>query len=98
MKNVYFPPYESLRRRGIAEDIGKRAIEDILTATPAASFVLTCGDFNARIVDRAPTVADITLHRTSMDRTGCNRGTWMLHMCELTESHVLNGNEHQGPA
>ena len=98
MKNVYFPPYESLRRRGVPEAIGKKAIVDILTATPAASFVLTCGDFNARIVDRAPTIADVTLQRTSLDRTGNNRGTWMLQMCELTESHVLNGNEHQGPA
>ena len=95
MKNVYLPPYESLRRRQVPDLEAKQAVEDILTASPNAKFVITCGDFNARTGTRAPTVDDITLRRYSMDVRACNRATWMLRMCELTESHILNGNEHQ---
>ena len=94
IKNVYLPPYESLRRRKIQEVDAKTAVQGILTATPAAKFVITCGDFNTRIADRAPTIADVTLKRRSLDPTVNNRATWMLQMCELTESHILNGNEH----
>ena len=95
ISNVYLPPHDSLRRRHIEVDAAKGQVEEVLSAAPATDFILTCGDFNARTGTKAPRVRDIQLSRVSQDSKVCNRASWFLHLCEITEQHILNGAEQQ---
>ncbi len=71
---------------------------NIVTAKPAASYTLTCGDFNTRTGTRAPCIQDLQLHRESQDAIVCPRASWFLELCELAGQHILNGSNGQAPA
>ena len=98
INNVYLPPMQSLRRRHIQEQDARDAVANIVTAQPAASYSLTCGDFNTRTGTRAPCIQDLQLHRESQDSTICPRAGWFIDLCELAGQHILNGKNGQPPA
>ncbi len=98
INNVYLPPYDSLRKRQVCHDEAKDAVSTVLTATPATTYRLTCGDFNTRCGDKAPTVWDLQLSRTCNDQRVCARANWMVQLCELAEQHILNGAGQQEAA
>ncbi len=82
-----------MKRRGIDEQVGREAVASILTASPAANHVITCGDFNTRCANKAPTIRDSTVTRQGVDTRVCARASWFIQLLELTEQHILNGNE-----
>ena len=98
VNNVYLPPTASLRRRHIEEQSARDAVADVVTAMPAASYTLTCGDFNTRTGTRAPCIHDLQLHRESQDTTVCPRAGWLVDLCELAGQHIINGSNQQAPA
>ncbi len=85
VNNVYLPPYNSLRKRQLCQEVAKAAVHDILTATPATTYRIPCGDFNTRSGDKAPTVRELQLPRTCSDQRLCARANWMVQLCELSE-------------
>ena len=65
INNVYLPPAQSLTHRGIKEEDARAAVHSIVAASPAANYVLTCGDFNTRVGTKAPCVGELKLGRAS---------------------------------
>lgn len=56
--NVYLPPASSLQKRNIDEDVARAHVHAILEQIPPQHTSLVCGDFNARIGSKAPTIND----------------------------------------
>ena len=92
INNVYLPPAQSLTHRGIKEEDARAAVHSIVAASPAANYVLTCGDFNTRVGTKAPCVGELKLGRASQDPRVCPRAAWLIQLCELVDSHILNGS------
>ena len=65
INNVYLPPVQSLLKRGVKEEEARAAVHSIVTTAPAASHVLTCGDFNSRVGTKAPCIKELQLPRAS---------------------------------
>jgi exonuclease III len=89
--NVYMPPTQNLSRRGVAEEIARAGVQDLLADVHFDTPAVVCGDFNARIGSMAPTVGGVQLTRASLDTHVSNRGQWLVQWCETQGLHVLNG-------
>ena len=61
--NVYLPPVQNLRRRGVDECVACSYVEDILSAVPSSARAFICGDFNARVGTCSPCVGNVALPR-----------------------------------
>lgn len=76
--NVYLPPTSSLARRDIPEAHATSQLENVLEHLQPQLLTVICGDFNARIGTRVPTLDITHPPRTSCDTHVCPRAKWFL--------------------
>ena len=81
--NVYMPPATNLQTRGIDEENVKNDIEDIIGAIPLHARSVMCGDWNARIGERYPTLGETCIPRRSLDQRIGARAPWVIALCEV---------------
>jgi exonuclease III len=79
--NIYLPPVSSLTKRAIPETEAIESIEEIVNALQPQLQTIICGDFNARIGSRTPTLEDGHPPRTAVDTYICKRAPWLIHFC-----------------
>ena len=63
--NTYLPPTHNLARRGVGEECARAGLLEVLGDVPHAAQLAVCGDFNARVGERAPVVKKTQVVRTS---------------------------------
>jgi hypothetical protein len=59
---------------------------------------VVCGDWNARIGERSPTIGETTIPRKSLDKQTGTRTEWVISTCEQHGWYILNGMQPGPPA
>jgi exonuclease III len=81
--NVYLPPTSSLTKRAITEAHATAQLEHVLEHIQPQLLTILCGDFNARIGTRTPTLDIAHPPRKTLDNHVCPRANWLISICNL---------------